>query len=284
MSFSRLGERPVKQTIYIDVLVGVNLFINYFLLLCVSKFLSLETRRRRLVAAALLGAAYSLTILLPELSPALSLPLKLLMSLSIVLAAFGYHGIRRLVRATVAFYLTSFAFAGLMLALWYFFAPQGLMIRNSVVYFNISPLALIALTVVCYGCVTLFRRVTGRQMPRELNCRIVIERGGRTCSCAARVDTGNTLREPFSGDPVAVVYEPAIASLIPPKESLNFRLVPFDAVSGNGVLEAFRPDRLTVYSGGKTFETRKVFIAAAKTKLGESDALLNPDLLQKTSG
>ena len=274
----------MKQTIYIDVLVGVNLFINYFLLLCVSDFLTLEGKRKRLVAAALLGAAYSLTILLPELPPALSLPLRLLMSLSIVLAAFGYRGVRSLIRATVAFYLVSFAFAGMMLVLWHFFAPQGLMIRNSVVYFNISPLVLIVLTIVCYGAVTLFHRITGRRMPEKLNCRIVIERGGRTCSCTARVDTGNTLREPFSGDPVTVVYEPVIAGLIPPKESLNFRLIPFDAVSGRGVLEAFRPDRLTVFSGGETFETRKVFIAAAKTKLGEFDALLNPDLLQKTSG
>ena len=275
---------PLKQTVYIDVLVGVNLFVNYFLLLCVSKFLGLAPKRRRLVAAALLGAAYSLSILLPEFGVAVPLLLKLLMSLSIVLAAFGYRGLRQLIRETAAFYIVSFAFAGLMLVLWYLLAPQGLLIRNSVVYFDISPLVLIVLTVVCYVAVTLLHRITGRQMPRELDCRSVSECGGRTCSCTARVDTGNLLREPFSGDPVAVVWESALAGLVPPKDSLNFRLIPFDAVSGGGVLEAFRPDRLTVFCDRKTIETRKVFVAVAKARLGAFDALLNPDLLQKTSG
>lgn len=274
----------MKQTIYIDVLIGVNLFVNYFLLLCTKKFLSLEAKRKRLIAAALLGALYSLWILLPVTGALISLIVKLMMSVSIVLAAFGFHDVRGLVRETVAFYLVSFAFAGLMLVLWYFFAPQNLLIRNSVVYFEISPLLLILLTVICYLAIALFQRITGRQMPRELNCRIVIECGGRSCFCTARVDTGNTLREPFSGDPVAVVYEAALAGMVPPRDSLNFRLIPFDAVSGGGVLEAFRPKRLTVICGKTKFETGKVFIAVAKTKFSGFDALLNPELLHKTSG
>lgn len=274
----------MKQTVYIDVLVGVNLFVNYLLLLCVAKFLSLDGKRKRLIAAAFLGALYSLTILLPEIPPVLSLLMKLFMSLTIVAAAFGWKGLRELIRETAAFYLTSFAFAGFMLVLWYFFAPQGLMIRNSVVYFNISPLALIALTGVCYGAITLFHRITGRQLPKNLNCRIIIDCGGKSSACTARVDTGNSLREPFSGDPVAVVYEPVVADMIPPKDGLNFRLIPFDAISGGGLLESFRPDRLTICMGRKKLMTQKVYIAVAKNRLGEFDALLNPDLLQKTSG
>ncbi len=283
MNLIRQGENFLKQTIYIDILVGVNLFINYLLLLCVSKFLALPAKRKRLLAAAFLGAAYSLTILLPEINPVLSLLFKLIMSLSIVAAAFGFRGLRELIRQTVAFYLISFAFAGFMLVLWYFFAPQGLMIRNSVVYFNISPLALIILTVLCYGFIRLFQRITGRQMPKNLNCRIVVDCGGKTCDCTARVDTGNSLREPFSGNPVTVIYEPVVAGMIPPKDGLNFRLIPFDAISGGGLLESFRPDRMTICVGRKKIVTNNVYIAVSKTRFGEFDALLNPDLLQKTS-
>ncbi|XOQ44318.1 MAG: Sporulation sigma-E factor-processing peptidase [Clostridium sp.] len=273
----------MKQTIYIDILFGVNLFINYLLLCCVSKFLSLNGNRKRLVFAALFGAFFSFMILLPKISLTLSLTIKLFMSLSIVIIAFGYRGLRELIREAVAFYLISFAFAGFMLVLWYFFAPQGLMIRNSVVYFNISPLVLILLTAICYGGITLFHRITGRQMPPELNCRILIECGGKTGVCSARVDTGNSLREPFSGDPVVVVYKPVIAGMIPPKDELNYRLIPFNAISGGGLLEAFRPDRIVICCGKKKIETKKVYVAIANTRFGEFDALLNPDLLQKTS-
>ena len=273
----------VKQTIYVDVLMAVNFFISYFLLLACAKFLALPARRGRLAAAAGLGAVFSLTVLLPEFPAALSLASKLAMSIAIVLCAFGFGGVKRLVRNTLAFFIVNFAFAGLMVAVWYFFAPQGLVIRNSVVYFNVSPVLLILLTIACYAVVTLIGRVTGREAPKELFCRIAVSRGGVTCSCSARVDTGNSLREPFSNDPVAVVEWSTIRRLIPPEGSLNFRLVPFDTVSGSGVLKAFRPDCLTIFYGKKVIRVSRVYIAVSETRLGGSDALLNPDLLQ-TSG
>jgi stage II sporulation protein GA (sporulation sigma-E factor processing peptidase) len=275
------GERcALKQTIYVDVLMAVNFFINYFLLLACVKFLALPAKRGRLAAASGLGAAFSLTVLLPELPAALSLTVKLLMSAAIVLCAFGFGGIKRLVRNTAAFYIVNFAFAGLMVAIWYFFAPQGLVIRNSVVYFNISPVLLILLTVVCYGIFTLIGRITGRQAPKKLFCRIVVSRGGIACDCTARVDTGNTLREPFSNDPVVIVARNTIRRVMPPDKDLNFRLIPFDAVSGSGVLKAFRPDRLTIYYGKEVIQASRVYIAVSETELSGCDALLNPDLLQ----
>ena len=138
----------MKQTIYVDVLMAVNFFISYFLLLACAKFLTLPAKRGRMAAASGLGAVFSLSVLLPEFPAVLSLAGKLLMSVAMVLCAFGFGGIKRLVRNTLAFYIINFAFAGLMVAIWYFFAPQGLVIRNSVVYFNLSPVLLILLTVV----------------------------------------------------------------------------------------------------------------------------------------
>ena len=273
----------MKQTIYVDVLMAVNFFISYFLLLACAKFLSLPAKHGRLAAASGLGAVFSLTVLLPEFSPWLSLVIKLAMSVAIVLSAFGFGGVKRLIRNTLAFYIVNFAFAGLMIAVWYFLAPQGLIIRNSVVYFNVSPILLIILTIVCYAVITLIGRITGRQAPKELFCRITVSHGGVTCGCNARVDTGNSLREPFSNDPVVVIERKTVRRLIPPEGSLNFRLVPYDAVSGSGVLKAFRPDRLTIFYGKKVIQVSRVYIAVSEKRLGGSDALLNPDLLQ-TSG
>lgn len=273
----------MKQTVYVDVLILVNFFINYFLLLACSKFLTLPVKRFRLAAASALGAAFSLSVLLPEYPAVLSLFVKLLMSVAIVLCAFGFGGIKRVIRNTFAFYVINFAFAGAMVAIWYFFAPQGLIIRNSVVYFNISPVFLIVLTVGCYALITLIGRITGRQPPKELFCRINVIRGGITCSCNARVDTGNSLREPFSNYPVVVIEKAIIRRLIPPDENLNFRLIPFESVSGSGVLKAFRPDKLTIHYANKIIYTKDVYIAVSETRLGSTEALLNPDLLQ-TSG
>lgn len=274
----------MKQTVYVDVLVAVNVFITYFLLRAVAGFLNLPVRRGRMAAASAAGGMSSLLILLPEMPAVPSALGKLLLSGGIVAIAFGYGGIRRLIRNAAAFFGASFAFAGLMLAVWYFFAPQGLVIRNSIVYFNISPLLLIVLTVVCYLVLSAVGRITGRRAPKGLYCRIVVGCGERSCSCTAKIDTGNSLREPFSNDPVAVVYEPAVRKVVPPPGSRNLRLVPFDAISGGGVLKAFRPDRLIISCGGRTFRAARSYIAVSKTRPGDCDALLNPELLEKTPG
>lgn len=270
----------MKQTIYVDVLMAVNFFISYFLLLACAKFLALPVKRGRLATASGVGAVFSLAVLLPEMPAVLSLVVKLLMSVAIVFCAFGYGGIKRLIRNTLTFYIVNFAFAGLMVAVWYCFAPQGLVIRNSVVYFNISPVLLILLAMGCYAVLTLIGRITGRQAPKELFCQITVTRGGATCVCNARVDTGNSLREPFSNDPVVIVERETIKRVVPPEGSLNFRLIPYDAVSGSGVLKAFRPDRMTISYGEKIIRVSRVYVAVSEKRLGGSEALLNPDLLQ----
>lgn len=273
----------MKQTIYIDVLIAVNLFINYFLLLAVSKFLSLSARRGRLLLGALLGAAYSLSILLPDINFLLSLGIKLAMSATIIISAYRYQGLKQFFRELAAFYIISFSFAGIMIALWYFIAPQGLIIKNSIVYFNISPLVLILLTLVCYFMIRLINRITGRQAPEEFICRIWIDYGDKSAACIAKVDTGNSLCEPFSNYPVAVVSGEYVADMIPPDDSGKIRFIPFQAVSGEGLLPAFKPDKLTIVCGKHQYEKKNVYIAVSKARLGETGALLNPDLLQKTS-
>ncbi len=273
----------MKQTIYIDVLLGINLFINYFLLLSVSKFLSIPLQRMRLLFGSLLGAVYSLSILLPEIPVVLSLLMKLAMSATIILVSYPFHGLKEFLRELADFYIISFSFAGLMIAVWYFIAPQGMIINNSVVYFNISPLVLILLTVVCYLVIRLINRITGRQAPDSLYCRIQIEYGGNKSDCMAKVDTGNSLCEPFSNYPVVVVCDEYINGMLPPESSGKIRFVPFHAVSGEGLLPAFKPDKLIIHCAGKQYEQKNVYIAVATKKLGDTGALLNPDLLQKTS-
>ena len=55
----------MKEVIYIDVLIAVNLFINYFLIISTAKFLHLKTQKSRLILGEILGGIYSLYILLP---------------------------------------------------------------------------------------------------------------------------------------------------------------------------------------------------------------------------
>ena len=55
------------RTVYIDVLITVNLFIDFFLLLCTKTLLHIHTSIRRLIIGAAFGGSLSLIALLPAL-------------------------------------------------------------------------------------------------------------------------------------------------------------------------------------------------------------------------
>ena len=60
------------MVVYVDVLVALNIFVTYFLLLCTRGLLRKTVKRRRLAFGAVLGGLYSLIIFVPELSDILS--------------------------------------------------------------------------------------------------------------------------------------------------------------------------------------------------------------------
>ncbi len=266
------------RTIYVDVLLGLNLFINYFLLLAVSKFLFWEGKRRRFFLAALIGAFYSLTILLPELPDILSLIFKLLLSGVLMRIAFPFRGWIPFFKGVAVFYLMNFAFAGFMLAIWYCISPASLTIRNSVVYFSISPVLFLCLTVLSYLVIRLLQRITGKSKIPQTECKITVFYKGNEISCLACVDTGNRLEEPFSGYPVIVMEKEKLPSI--PEEG-PFRFIPFRAVHTQGLLKAFRPDKVIVQLAEKKAECENVYIAISETPLsaGTFSALINPDLI-----
>lgn len=291
----------MKQVIYVDVLVAVNLFVNYFLLLGTAKFFSLSVKRYRLILAAALGAVYSLYILLPALHIIFNLIIKLLMSLTIILAAFGFRSLRTFLKITACFYAMNFAFAGIMAALWYFAAPKGLVLNNGIVYFNISPLLLVIATLICYFIVRIIHRLTGQKAPKELLYEVVVHLGERAVSFQAKVDTGNSLVEPFSHVPALVAEYQSIQAVLPNEAKPLFipnlvaagdvpttpgpwqakcRMVPFQAVSGEGILPAFRPDYIEI-KGRKGQQRKDAYIAVCDNGMfhNEYSALINPQLI-----
>lgn len=282
----------MKQIIYIDILIGVNLIINYFLLLTTSKFLCLKIKRFRLILGELLSSVYSLYILLPDAPFLTSLIIKLFMAFTIVITVFGFKNIKIFCKTLVCFYFVSFSFSGIMFALWYVFKPKGMAINNGIVYFNISPLMLISSTVIAYFILEFISRIVEKKEIGNLIFDVHINLGSKSVKLKAKVDTCNSLTEPFSNLPVIVVSEHAIKEILPDKfpksiteynnNSLNknlgikLRFIPFKTVSGEGILPAFKPDFITI-NGPK----KQAYIAICEEHILSSElpALINPILI-----
>ncbi len=285
----------MKQVIYVDILIAVNLFINYFLLAATSKFLCLKWKTWRLILGETLGAIYSLYILLPEFNLLLSIIIKFFMSFTIIWATFGSKNIKTFVKTLLCFYSVNFAFSGIMFAAWCVFRPNGMAINNGVVYFNISPLMLIFSTLVSYMLIEFINRIIGKKENKTRWCDVNVKLGNKSVVFRAKVDTGNSLREPFSDLPVIVARKSIVSEILPDNMFVNIndkskanldvienikykiRMIPFKTVSGDGLFPAFKPHSVSVAGGPD--KNAYIAVCSNQTLPEETLALINPDLM-----
>lgn len=289
------------MTVYVDVLLALNLFVNYFLLLACSKILRREVKRTRVLLGASVGAVYSLIIFAPDLNLFVSVALKLLVSVLITLGTFGYYGIRQFLRSCAALFGVSFIFGGLMLAIYLFAAPNGMMYQNGAVYFDISLLFIVVSTAVCYTVADILSFILRRNAPENHLYKIALNLRGNTIETVALMDTGNSLSDSFTDTPVMLLEYRLAKEILPPEwieffgESVTaesvlpgggIRLIPFRSVGGSGLLPAFQPDLLQIKTVSGTVKVTNVYVAVVNAKLSSGDygALLNPRLLSAEKG
>lgn len=287
----------MRQVIYIDVLLCVNLLINYVILILEAKLLNLRIKRKRLILSALMGSFYSIFIFFDQINLLLSLFIKLLMSITIILIAYGFINTRSFVKSIVTFYFINFIFGGIIFCIWYFISPKGIFIKNGIVYFDISPTFLILSTVVIYFSIKIYQYFLGESDLHNIVCDLEILNNGKTVKLFAKVDTGNSLKEPFSNKPVIVAEYESLKDILPPevknyiqdnvedwtakgKKTSLLRVIPYSTVSGEGLLPAFTPEKVTIKYKNKTY-IKETFLAISKRNLflGDYKALVPPDLI-----
>ena len=292
--------------VYIDVLMALNLFIDFLLLSATAKLLHRPVRRWRMVLGAVFGAACSCLIFLPEMDAWLSLMIKLASVALIIKITFSWAGIKQFLKEYIVFFVASTVFAGVAFAVWFFAAPEGFYVVNGVVYYDVSPLMLVALTVLSYALLWVYDRFTSKKTAIGCQYRLLIVFGEQSVTLKALYDTGNHLTETFSGSPVAVVRRGAVENILPEPvrqamrmaenrwqgeesgstQSCGMRLVPYQSVGGCGLLPAFRPDKMTLISAsGQCRDVSGSYIAlCGNLGHGDYEALIGSDMavLMKT--
>lgn len=289
------------QVVYIDVLFILNVIINYFILLAVSKILHRNDKRVRLFTGAFVGAVYACLMFFPQLAFLYTAILKLVFSATIVAISYKTTSIRNFFKLFITFYITNMLFGGIIIAVYYLLSPPGLDVRNGVMYVNISPLLLILSSAGCYILIKLFSKYFHRNVHTDDIYITEIEVDGAAAKFSALLDNGNDLCDAISGYPVIIAEYRKVEKIIPQPlrkafcngsvDTENFdlmgwnkrvRMIPFGSVGkSGGVLPAFRPDSITIETA--SIKTSEVLVAVT-TKCLSDDAsfygLLNPHLLK----
>ena len=126
------------------------------------------------------------------------------------------------------------------------------------------------------ACVVLFfviRALSARSGCKDMGVKITY--GGKTIEFTALCDSGNLLRDPFSGRPVLLISGEELSALLPPyivsaliscdteilsANGIMPRLIPRGSEDGASLVCAIRPD-MSVITAGKRSVTRDLLIA-----------------------
>lgn len=291
------------QTVYVDILILTNFIVDYFLLLLCAKFIKAPIKRWRLFLSGFFAALSSLLIFAPEMPAILEIITKLLISLVVVLIAFGYKNPIRYIKSAVFFYASNVLFAGGALLLWSFFKTGNIVVRNGAVFYNISPVTLILTTAVVYILSLIVSKIISHRKNVGKEYTVTLKLLGKEVELVGIVDNGNMLSDTLSGSPVIVCdyrkikpiltdemikifkkqnfelgfYEDIINSGF----SERFRVIPFDSLGDSGLMAALIIDGATLKSEQNEEEIKNVIMAVTHKKIagGEFDVLLNPELI-----
>ncbi len=279
--------------IYADVLICLNLFVNFLLLQAVRAITKYRVPLWRQILAAGVGAVCSLYIFAPALPAAVELLVRLGISCLVILCFAGRCPLSHFLRSLAIFYGVSFVYAGLMFALWILFKPAGMSVHNGVVYFAVSPVVLVASTLICYLLLKGINRFFDASH-REKLCEIRLFLDDRVERLTALADTGHGLRDTLSDAPVVVVGREAgerlfgretvlAAAAGPPSGAyaLRYRVIPYRSVGGGGLLPAFRCDKMEIFYRNKIRTVDRPVVALNDQPLGAGyGAILDASLVE----
>ena len=264
--------------VYLDVVFALNGAINYSLLCAAGRLCGAMPPRRRLIDAAVFGAVYACAAFLPGLR-FLSGALWRIAALAVMLALA--YGLRRSTAQRGAMFLAlSLALSGLLLALSSVLGAQVWLLEGRAYYLLGFPTLVLTAGAVYLGAWLLLQGTAahpGGIVPAELTLL------GKSAALHLLRDTGNTLRDPFTGCHVPVVEARVFAKLLPqdiPADAvqavqalharfpaLTVRLIPYRAVGTAGaMLPAVRCDRLRV--GNR--EEKNILVAISPTRVSEN--------------
>ena len=295
------------MTIYIDIVLIENLLMNYIILFATGVILKIPIKHVRLILASFVGAIYTIIAYISGLKIYSDFFLKFILSVIIIYIAFNPNQLKKLLKYTLMFYLTSFVFGGAAFALIYIVKPQEILENNGLVL-NSNSLkvifisAIIAFIVVIIG----FKIVKNKISAKDMYCDLKIKINDKNIETKAMIDTGNFLKEPITNTPVIVVEHTLLYDCIP-KEILNhmesilggdfseipdqvkeeyvsrLKVIPFSSLGKqNGMLLGIKAEKVIVKSEEEEKKTENAIIGIynkSLTKRGEYRALLGIELI-----
>ena len=292
---------------YLDILFVDNLVMNFFILWIVHRFSKNRGSVWRLWLAAAAGALYAVLIVLPGFQMLQKIPMKLALSLIMILTAFELNTFKEFFKTYAVFYMITFIFGGVALSL-YFINHEFIDIGNGAFIIKDYPVKYLIMTCILVG--VLIRSVLEFIRLRLSKNELYIKwkyLSMKTRSLPMLCLIPEIHFDPISQYPVLVIEFQRIKDILPheiktvfeeSKENdlemimqamrespwlARFRMIPFTALGkSNGMLIGFKPDGVNVLINGNWRRICNIIVAIYNNRLSKDkqyQALIHPEMV-----
>ena len=307
------------MTVYLDIVFLENICMNYIIIYATVLLLKLNNKPFRILLGSVIGAIYAVLSVTKIFEVYNTVFLKILISVIIIYVSVDAKTLKSLLKALIVFYIVSFTFGGIALALLYFVKPENILMKNGV-YIGTYPIKMVLFGgIVGFILISIFYSIIKNRYKKKKICEVEISMEGKKKLVKALIDSGNFLKEPITGVPVVVVETTYLFQLVPneilnnidsiivgntdvlnvngeedeeKREEINsflskFRVIPFNSLGKeNGLLLGVKADYIKVIENGE-YEHEKlenVIIGMYNKKLSKDglyNAIIGADLLEK---
>ncbi len=275
----------MKYELYLDSFFIYNFCMDFFVYVTVHKVMNYSTKLRRCVCAALLGATYSVACVLKIFPHYVEFLCTYVFMATLTVYYISQSKSPRLIlRGVIVLYMVTFVYAGF--ANWVYYMSQLTELKEKIaqhIHLENWHIIAIALFALLSSVVWMYYTRIFKISKNVYNTILYV--AGAEIKFSGLLDTGNSLYDPISHKPVAVIEQNKIEKL--ERWKLNTLAIPYNSVGKNkGIMEAFVADWMIIYKGGDKAKGKliaKPIIAITKSKLCKNesyDMILHPNYFE----
>ena len=284
------------MTIYLDIIFLENFILNLIILYAVGIETKAKMKHIKIILASIIGSLYAIVTYTIKNWFINSILMKFILSIIMIYIAFETKNYKELIKKTIFFYFTSFAFGGGALAVIYMVNAKKISIQNGIILGKYT-LFTIAIGVTLAFIVTIisFKLIKNKISKKDLIRNITIKINNKFIKVKAMIDTGNFLKEPITNIPVIVVEDRLLKNVIDEEILDNIenilggdlnhiseitkneymskmRVIPFTSLGKqHGMLLGIKAQEVIIEENNETRKLNKVIIGLYNRKLNKKN-------------
>ena len=262
----------VSTVIYVDVLIFVNIIINYLILSITKRYLHIDAKVYRLIISSVVSSLSSLLIFLKVYNEIYSFSVKLLVCVIMVFIAFKLKSFKEFYTYSVTLFIVTVIFSGFMITIYNVFKPQNMFIINDIIYFEFNPIVMIAISFIIYLIVLLITKLFSEKVKNTI-VHVKIYINEHEYYCKGKIDTGCNAVEPFSGSPIIIVEKSILNT-----DNFEFkRIVPYKTVNGESIMYAVKAQKVEI---DKENINKEIYIGSVNSIDKDIKAIINSEIIR----